>query len=149
MITLLILILIIILSFTYLNKRPIKLLTILIFLRIILFLNIYSKSGQAWLPIVIFIIFSGGIIIIFIIVSSFLPNKNKGIIKKFLWLIIVLTLFFCINKEYTKECSHTLTIEFLRCYRNILILIFLIRVFFLGSILIISKSKTPIRSFVC
>ena len=140
----------ILLSYSLKSTNPVKVRTFILFLRIIIFFTIYFKSSQTWIPILILLLFIGGIIIIFIILSSILPNEKTIKIKN-LYLIILPIFLAIILKESTfpTEKLNTEIKSFLSTGINFYTILLLILIYFLASISILSVEQSPIRSISC
>jgi len=151
LITLLTLILIIFINLILcLNPLTLGIWIFITALMLSIFINLLTPR---WVPILLFLIYIGGIIVIFSYFIAIEPNQNLNIIK----LIIILTisiLYFLItipNHLIIHTPFHsTLNSSFLLINHNIFILILLTILLFLALIVVVKISwtkKTPLRPF--
>lgn len=75
------LILIILLLRTSRTKNPVELRVKLLIMRSLIFVIMHLSSSKRWFPLIYLTLFLGGVLIIFIILSSLLPNKSRGFLK--------------------------------------------------------------------
>lgn len=125
--------------------NPVKIrLNILIF-RILIFISIGKIRRRIWFPIIFLLLFVGGVIIIFIILSSLAPNEKslKTHIKKFF--IYTTTIMPWIIYRDVNSKIHRLK-WIIKSNSNIEILIIIILGYFFSFILIIRTDKLSIRS---
>lgn len=140
-------------NFFILINHPLFLRLLLILITIIIITRVFNSSFNIWFSFILCIIYLGGVLILFIYISSFLPNK-KFISFSSLFLLIIwrITIFFL---------NFNLSIEFFSIIRNRLFnfnILFLINkfrllrfsIFYLIFILLISVyysffKKIPLR----
>lgn len=131
------------------SLNPVKICMLIIILSISTFYMIFNMRGRAWFPMILLIIFVGGIIMMFIILSSTIPNIN---IKKGRLTLTILTIFFFIQISTTKRGATEVLNRskwVFQSNHNISFMVLLILIFFFSFITIISKEKFPLRSVTC
>lgn len=129
-------------------KSPIKMIGILIQARAWIFVCIWMWTSSSWMPIIFFLIFMGGIIILFIMVSSILPNEKSEKIKYII--IFVLPLTFVIELSKTIRVRNLLDFKwFSQMYTNLYFLCLIILLYFFAFIYIISSNFTRINREGC
>lgn len=132
------------------TKNPVKIRTILVGLRIILFTIMTIYSGNTWFPLIFHLLFSGGILMIFIILSSIIPNeKTKKIKIKLLTTIILIIRYFNLRKRNIKISRFQEIKIFLNNRININFIITLIIIYFITFLFILRKENLPIRTIKC
>lgn len=126
--------------------NPVKIRAILIATGVIIFNVIYFITRNLWFPIIIYLMFIGGILIIFILLSSILPNEKTYKNFKRIWLIIIFTLTFLLS---TDDVFYTVVrrgIKTLMASSLIIFFIFLIiTAYFLVVMTIVTHSRLPLR----
>lgn len=129
--------------------NPVKTRIALIILRITTFYIINERVRNSWAPLIFLLIFTGGILIIFIILSSLLPNEKSLKIKPIpLLAIISIPLTTLIRRE--RNLTRTVKIKwFLQSSWTLIYTIILILAYFLSFIYTLSKNNQPIRSTSC
>lgn len=131
-------------------KNPVKIRIILIILRLTIFFLIYLRSGIVWFPILFSLLFIGGILIIFIILSSILPNEKRTKIHIMRTIILSNLILFT---QHSKIEESLITGKFIKRFLsrnnsfNLLILILIL--YFFSTITILCKVELPIRSVTC
>ena len=78
--------------YTTQTRNPVKVRILLIVTRGSLFFWVGLTTGRVWFPTLFFLLFMGGIIIIFMILSSVLPNEKAGKLKVPTFLLLSTTL---------------------------------------------------------
>lgn len=127
------------------NTRPLKLRIVLVGIRGLIFLYLQENVGSTWFSLIFFLIFIGGIIVVFIILSAITPNqKYLKINSKIVFVIIMLRL----PTAFLLPSDESLTIRmkwFISRNTNILIGIAIMLLYFFSFIYITTKEKYPIR----
>lgn len=107
-------------------------------------------SGTCWITILILLLFMGGIIIIFMILSSILPNEKTIKIKNPIILIWILALTLIYWRAPIEGGSiGERTKSFLSSGQNFYVIITLILIFFVGRMRTLRSERTPMRSLTC
>lgn len=108
-----------------------------------------TKTSIIWYPLLYFLIFIGGILLIFIILSSILPNeKNKISIKsliKFAFFLPIIFLLLIKKESIILRVRIKTTKAILDSRRRSLFLILAMLIYFFGAIILISEEEAPIR----
>lgn len=130
--------------------NPVKIRIILIMLRNFLFLNLFLKRRISWFPTIFLIIFTGGILMIFIIVSSIIPNQKPIKFKISMTVLIARSIIALIEMKNTKELTTTFRSLKWNMERIFYIarLTSLIILYFFTFIRILSIEKRSMRSII-
>lgn len=139
----------IVLSYT---KNPIKTRFFILTLSSISFLLIKLETRNTWFPLLFFLLFNGGILLIFIILSSIIPNEKSIKIKtlKLLTLISITIILYTISiKIQTQKSNFNQIKRFLTSTIRISLIIVLILLYFFNTARIIKIEESPIRSLLC
>lgn len=140
---------IILINFTFKSQNPVKTSINVIVIAFLTLLFLRVKTTNRWLRLIFLLLFLGGILIIFIILSSLSPNENSKKMK-FYKIIFMLAIFTFINNPISVSTETKLRLKrFLRERFNMIIIIFLILFYFFTFINITSLSKFPIRTIMC
>lgn len=132
------------------EKNPIKIRFYLIILSSTNFTYSSLNRRNRWTRLIILIIFLGGIIMIFIILSSCLPNEKTKITTNIM-VYIALTAFIILNLS-NSTISRQESINpkyFIISISNTLIVVMIITLYFVTFNQLISSSKTSMRSLTC
>lgn len=128
------------------TKNPVKLRIILICLSITLFFMMSLKTGQVWFPTLIFLIFIGGILMIFMILSSVLPNEKPGKTKIKVIIRLILVLWMIRNsRTLIVSETHEGVKGILRLSLMLVVIFTLISIYFLTVIMIAKRTESPLR----
>lgn len=130
------------------SLNPIKIIYLLITLRILTTIILTIQIATSWAPIIIFLIFIGGILISFIIIASMLPNE-KSIKIKFVQAIIIVAPFLLLINYTNNERIIFLIKSILASTTNLVIFIPLIICYFIVFIILISQTSAPLRTLEC
>ena len=60
----------------YFSFNPVKIGGLVLIYSLFLVMHIYKSSGFSWFPIILLLLFSGGILVVFIMLSSIHPNQE-------------------------------------------------------------------------
>lgn len=133
-----------------LTKNPVKMRIILLIIRILIFYTISFQSGIVWFPILFSLLFMGGILMMFIILSSVLPNEKRTKINM-LPIAMTFMLIFNINREKILDSRIRLKItkRFLRSNFRFYFLVLILILYFFSTITMLCKVEMPIRSVSC
>ena len=130
-----------------LSKRPMKLRVMLMMIRRIIFTYIRLKTGSTWFPLLIFLIFIGGILIIFIILCAVIPNEKRKKEITRIYSIILCTLIFSLRggPQPTRTSTQGNIKRVLFRGGFFTIILILITIYFLVAITILKTIKNPLR----
>lgn len=130
------------------NLNPMKIIYLLMCIGFNLFTLIYCLVGSSLFPVIILIIFIGGILIAFMIVTSILPNeplkKNTASNITAIRLLLIVVFIVAPNQAATYKYKSI----FLRNINTIIIVI-IILAYFIGFIYLIYTTKITLRTFFC
>lgn len=137
-------------SVIILISNPVKIRILLLAVSIILFTLIFLIRGRTWFPTLFALLFMGGILIIFIILSSILPNEKRTKIK-ILYRIIILRagVAFFVQKFRELNNSFRNTKRFLSSRFAFYFIILILILYFFSVISILSKEEIPMRIVLC
>lgn len=131
---------------------PVKLRATLIVVRSLLFLEIYVAGSRMWIAGIFIIIFIGGIIVIFIIVTSLLPNEKNLKVKRLLLLscslIVLIGRVTFTDLQVENYVNQRSKIVFFSNER-FEVLIIVIILYFFSFLMIVTKETSTLRSRVC
>lgn len=131
------------------GSNPIKIAIRILIIRSLVFIKLIILRGNIWIYSIIFLLFMGGILVLFIIISSLIPNSKR---KKYSWrrtrLIIVLRRPLILTQE-TRETLF-INLKWTLINKNILMFFrLIISCYFFCFLELVKKLKTPIRSYTC
>lgn len=136
-----------------LSKNPMKICLTIIAASLIVFAYIYILSGITWFPLIIYILFTGGILIIFIVVSSVRPNKklDKEPIKPMVIILMATLILITVDlrPRELKEPQINQVKWFLNKKETLTGIIVLIIRYFASFITFLSKHSTSLRTILC
>lgn len=135
------------------RKNPVKLRIIIMITASLIFFIIWINRRSAWFPSILMLLFTGGILVIFIILSSFHPNEgtSKLKMKRVLTLVTVLFLIkiYPIAGNYAQiNCLESIKVWFQNIQTGIS-LTSLILIYFIVFIRILKKEENSIRILIC
>lgn len=132
------------------SSNPVKTRVAILALRITIFFQMRATTGASWIPILITILFIGGIIIMFIILSAVLPNEKRMRVKSFFVLTLALTIT---TLEFGWGVTGRVRAEkykrFLISGVNFWAMIILILTYFIARMSSLNSEETPIRTLYC
>lgn len=133
------------------NKRPLKLRFIILLLTNIIFIKLTFNSGRSWIPLLFIILFTGGILLIFIILSSIIPNQKSKKFKPKIKIIIFIIINIALREKLIRKETEILNQikSFLTSGINIIWITTVILIYFLRSIIYINTEETPLRTIQC
>lgn len=132
-------------------KNPIKIRILILIGTSIIFLLIHLNTGNVWFPLIFFILFTGGILIIFIILASILPNEKVWKIKTpktfITWFFLATLIGIQKNTVFKRNFIDLKSILSSGVVFTLITLIIL--VYFFTSIRLNRAEQYSIRSFQC
>lgn len=147
----------IILFFSFLLNHPLFLRINLLFLSLIVIINIIDRNYRRWFTILLCLIYLGGILILFVYISSFLPNIKSNINVSFyeiiilMLTIIIVCIFFKIRLPFSFfsiKRLRIININFIfikKIIRFIFMIIIYMIIILIFSVYLISFNKFPLR----
>lgn len=132
--------------------NPVKICASLILARVGLFTYIFCKNSSIWIRAIFFIIFIGGIIIMFIILTSLIPNEKNLKVRKKLTSILILSARFVSLRSSIAQVEIISTQQIKVIFfsnESFETLILAILLYFLVFVYILSKESSSLRSFSC
>ena len=145
------LLLILILTILLNSNNPIKSRFLILLATSLIFLTIKLRISDTWYPIIFFLLFTGGILIIFIILSSVLPNEKTKKIK--IRKLFIITIIIVVILNYRKKINIARNLKeikrFLNSRINFIFILALILIYFFYSINLNTTEEYSIRSFQC
>lgn len=128
-------------------RNPVKISIIILFISINLFFRMNYSTGKNWFRAIFILLFIGGILIIFIILASLIPNEKNKKIKVIICLRVILFnyLFTC----YYRPLSWNIIQQnkwLLNSSRRFFALITIILIYFFLFIFFIKVEKLSMRS---
>jgi hypothetical protein len=134
------------------SKNPIKTRFFILISAGLIFLVLKIETGIVWIPLIFFLLFTGGILLIFMILSSVLPNEKTIKIKFSKVRILVLALVAIIPRSFIrggKEELESHIKRFLSSGTNIILITRIILLYFFNSIQINTTEEYSMRSLQC
>nr|YP_009720756.1 NADH dehydrogenase subunit 6 [Athalia icar]QGL07074.2 NADH dehydrogenase subunit 6 [Athalia icar] len=101
--------------FTFLSKTPFLMIFFLISQTLLITLTITMLNSTSWFSYILFLIFIGGLLILFIYINSLIPNQKISMNLKFnqMSFLIILTIIIILLINYTPEMNNMETTIFL------------------------------------
>lgn len=117
----------------------------------IIFLLIKIKTGSVWIPLIFFILFTGGILMAFIILASILPNEKIMKLKtsKIFFLILIMTTLITYTKMLGVENIAPQIKSFISTSLTLFLIVSIILIYFFGSVNLNARREYSIRSVNC
>lgn len=133
------------------SKNPIKTRFLILRIRFLMFISLKLQKGEVWFPLIFFLLFTGGILIIFMILSSISPNEKsyKMKIPKIAIIVIILLSTIPRVKEFPRRTNISQTKRILTSGIFYQIITIVILLYFFRSININKREGYSIRSFQC
>lgn len=133
------------------SKNPIKTRFLILGIRFLIFVSLKLQKGEVWFPLIFFLLFTGGILIMFMILSSISPNEKsyKMKISKFAIIVIILVSVIPRMKEFPRRTNIPQTKRILTSGVFYQIITIVILLYFFSSININKREGYSIRSFQC
>lgn len=137
------------LAVIYQSLSPVKVRMILLAIRSLSFGTIYIWTSSLWFPAIMYLVFIGGILIMFIILSSILPNirspKNQ---KIFFWPAILFLIYIIIGQNKLTELTNLSIKNLLSSSITIIFFFFSITAYFVFVIIMLRIRRAPLRRVV-
>lgn len=131
------------------SVNPVKMRITLIIIARILIGKLYLLKGIAWFSCIIYLLFVGGILMMFIILSSLMPNQKPKKIKKFsLFIKTIISALILFWPPEHQRWGLNLMWQ-LRNNVAIGLALALVSAYFFFFIFLISKRKSSIKSTQC
>lgn len=132
------------------SANPVKTSLAILGVRVFIFLQMRILSGTSWVPVLMVLLFMGGIIIMFIILSSVLPNEKRIKVKNY-WVFAPILAIAVIgwNWERGVNPSPRRYKRFLSSGNNFWIIIILIITYFISGLRVLRTEDTPMRTLYC
>nr|YP_009351816.1 NADH dehydrogenase subunit 6 [Rhinotergum shaoguanense]AQQ72855.1 NADH dehydrogenase subunit 6 [Rhinotergum shaoguanense] len=134
------------------SNNPVKAMMSLLMLSSITAIMMFNFSSMAWFPSIFYLLFMGGILMVFMIMSSIMPNEKMSKIKNIFLVtavIMLITLNMAENAKIEELMFNSQLKWFMMCNQNILMATILIMVYFFMFIKQVSKEKSSLRSELC
>lgn len=127
--------------------NPVKMGFLLIFFRLLNFFVIFFSSGGSWFPLIFTLLFIGGVMVLFMVISSLFSNEKTDnysfILISFAFLLIRFLMFsFCQFVVFGLENKIFITVGF-----NFSFMVSLVLGYFFLFLFFISFEKASLRSF--
>jgi NADH-ubiquinone oxidoreductase chain 6 len=135
-------------------SHPLLLSLLLIVLTLLVIINSYNSNNIMWFSFIICLIYLGGVLILFVYVSSFLPNFKVSTFYLgsffFFWLINIFIFFNEINLNYFVTLEFLTISDFNLIFSRNKIIFLFFSIFYLTFVLLISVyyssiNKIPLR----
>nr|YP_011021921.1 NADH dehydrogenase subunit 6 [Argas vulgaris]WQM44088.1 NADH dehydrogenase subunit 6 [Argas vulgaris] len=134
--------------FFFMSLHPLTMLMTLIFMTLNIIYIVYMTTKTSWLPMILILLILGGMLVLFIYITSITPNK-KFYYKK--WGLIFLIFPLLINTKMTFLNFSKLNILLFNIDKNSYLLIF-ITVYLLLTLIavmqLINSSIAPVRMYL-
>lgn len=133
----------------YSRTNPIKIALNLLYIRIIIFFLMTLSTGSTWYPYIISILFIGGILIIFLVLSAIIPNEKDGKDKKVTGYALILAIISLYARRSTNiDLVIPANKWLLSSWSTFIIIIFVLLPYFFSITFLIWGGKTSMRSLV-
>jgi NADH-ubiquinone oxidoreductase chain 6 len=146
--------LLLVLNIFMIISHPLLLSLLLIVLTLLVIINSYNSNNIMWFSFIICLIYLGGVLILFVYVSSFLPNFKVSTFYLgsffFFWLINIFIFFNEINLNYFVTLEFLTISDFNLIFSRNKIIFLFFSIFYLTFVLLISVyyssiNKIPLR----
>lgn len=134
----------------FMNKNPVKIAVTILFFSTTVFNLMGIQIGSNWIRIILFLIFTGGILITFIVLSSLMPNisfttslSNKRFYIIFIILAVLITFNYRINSTRLRSIKEINLIA-----GNLFFFTTLILGYFFGFLWVVRSLKGSIRTLI-
>nr|AIZ58578.1 NADH dehydrogenase subunit 6 [Ornithodoros costalis] len=130
------------------SLHPISMLMIMISTTIYLTLMIYMVMKQSWLSLIITLLMLGGLLVIFLYITSLTPNKKFILSKKIFFALTPLTLLINFNNSFYTNFSNLTTLSIFDIDKTPML--FFMLIYLLLTLLVIMKminsTLSPLKS---
>lgn len=130
------------------NTNPLRISIKLVIITLLLFTSITIQSSR-WYPIIIIILILGGILVIFTILSSLIPNEKINKEKKKIIILRLRVIYFSMIPKISTTNVYKMNKSYLEETPIFIITIIFMLFYFFRFISIISQQEVPIRQFEC
>lgn len=134
------------------HTNPVKIRLSILFLSSMFMVVMSTYSRSILVPVIFYLLFIGGILILFIIISSITPNEKSiklSIDYKAIIVIIRLVLASCIRLQSPRSTAVAQRKWFLTSNIRFVIALCLVIVYFVIFLKLLRDKKTSIRSEIC
>ena len=131
-------------------KNLLKLSLTLLMVSSLIFFRIALICGSTWMPTIFFLLFMGGILVLFILISSILPNErmNKSYLSKSVLMVGTVWVFLDSQSVDASRFSETLK-TLLESSNNLSWAVILMGRYFMVLLLSLCKKERPLRTYLC
>ena len=129
--------------------NPVKMAILLILIRAFTFLLLGIHTSSVWFSIIFLMLFTGGILIMFMILSSILPNEKAIKSKSPATIILIFSALIPLTNPYGLDTLAPSTKWFLASGSTLVGTVALVSRYFLAFVYILSKRNSPLRSDSC
>nr|YP_010535529.1 NADH dehydrogenase subunit 6 [Ornithodoros erraticus]UYB78285.1 NADH dehydrogenase subunit 6 [Ornithodoros erraticus]UYB78298.1 NADH dehydrogenase subunit 6 [Ornithodoros erraticus] len=119
------------------SLHPISMLMIMISTTIYLTLMIYMVMKHSWLSLIITLLMLGGLLVIFLYITSLTPNKKFILSKKMFFALMPLSLLINFNNSFYTNFSNLTTLSIFDIDKTPML--FLMLIYLLLTLLVIMK----------
>lgn len=132
-------------------SNPIKTRFLIITLVGLILINLRIETRSAWFTMLFIMLFAGGILIMFMILSSILPNEKSGKTKfpKSTSVLILILILITRPKQTENLGEMSQAKRFLSSRVNLIIILAIIILYFFKSIKLNGTENLSIRSLYC
>lgn len=131
------------------NINPMKARVTILFMRTLIFSLIFATKGSCWVPIIFYLLFMGGILMMFMILSSLAPNEQSKKMKVSLLRLALIFTIISIEQEMTRESTQLIIKQRVIRAPVIILRTFIIIIYFFSFLAILSEQKICMRSTIC
>lgn len=130
-------------------QNPLNFSVKLTFLTIVLFFHLYILTSR-WFPLILSMLILGGILVIFSVLSSLIPNE-KIVKEKYLFFFfrLILRIFLFLLEKLNYFPIFKMNKSFIEEYRIFFLIISIILFYFFRFVSIISLQEGSMRKFTC
>lgn len=128
--------------------NPIKIGMVILIAGAIILILVASDTGNVWTSSIIFLLYLGGILVVFIVISSVAPNEKPKKVKRLLVITFLLaSIFLRISNKETLESLVSQSKARVSSGALILAIILLMSSYFFIFLSVVREGKTSIRTF--
>nr|QCF39609.1 NADH dehydrogenase subunit 6 [Glomeridesmus spelaeus] len=135
--------------FTQLS-HPMEMSILLIIMTLTISINSLMFSMTQWFSYILFLIYMGGVMVMFMYMSSLTPNKFPTSIKKIYFIMMFPLLFFMFNNKILKIMNLKSSMSIMKSFTFLslnmtMIIILILMITMISIIMITQNKKTPLR----
>nr|QCF39622.1 NADH dehydrogenase subunit 6 [Glomeridesmus spelaeus] len=135
--------------FTQLS-HPMEMSILLIIMTLTISINSLMFSMTQWFSYILFLIYMGGVMVMFMYMSSLTPNKFPTSIKKISFIMTFPLLFFMFNNKILKIMNLKSSMSIMKSFTFLslnmtMIIILILMITMISIIMITQNKKTPLR----